>query len=213
MNDALIAVPASLAARLAGVSERRLKSWDSIGLLGPRIKSQLSERNTVRLYEFEELVELRVVVALQDRGLNTQHINRIIGRLRKNYSNPLRQLTFAVKGRELLFKHPDGRWEGDRLRDQVVLEETLNLEAVRIQVRRDLGAKRNRKDARIVNKRNVLGSKAVIEGTRTPVEALIPYFDRGYTSEQIREEFPHLSSFDIAAARKVAKKNPHRKTS
>jgi hypothetical protein len=50
--DHLIAVPSERAATLAGISERRLKSWSSIGLVRPASERRISSRNVVRLYAF-----------------------------------------------------------------------------------------------------------------------------------------------------------------
>jgi hypothetical protein len=56
------------AAALSGFSVRPLRAWDARGLVGPSIKRQLSERNTVRVYAFDDLVELLVASALVDAG-------------------------------------------------------------------------------------------------------------------------------------------------
>lgn len=198
-----LAIPASVAARLAGISERRLQAWDRSGLVQPSIRREMSQRNTVRLYGFQELVELRVLRALNERQMNSQHIGRIIRRLREQgYNAPLTQLVYAVSGKELFFQHPNGDWEGGRRPDQVVLHEVLDLELIRQHVRQALGRSRPQESEGVIERRRrVVGSKPVFSGTRTPVSAILSYVHRGYSDEKILEAFPHLTSADIRSAR------------
>jgi MerR HTH family regulatory protein len=64
MEDAL-AVSDKRAAKLAGVSMRQLRYWEQIGLVVPSVKEQISPRNTVRLYTFQDLLELLVAAELR----------------------------------------------------------------------------------------------------------------------------------------------------
>lgn len=196
-----LAVPVSVAARLAGVSERRLVAWDRTGLVSPSIRRKLTDRNIVRLYSFQNLVELRVLRALHERNLSSQNIGRVMRRLRsQGYAAPLRQLVYAVSGREIFFQHPDGDWEGGRRSDLVVLHEVLDLEKIRLQLKDDL-AKPRFVASGIERRRRVVGSKPVLAGTRTPVSAISAYIERGYTDQQILEAFPHLTVEDVARVR------------
>jgi uncharacterized protein (DUF433 family) len=202
-SEAEIAIPASVAARIAGISERRLKAWDHSKLIQPAVRRQLSDRNTVRLYGFQELVELRVLRALHERQMAPQHIAKVIKRLRaQGYDAPLRQLVYAVSAGELFFKHPNGEWEGGRRPDQVVLHEVLDLELIRSQVRRALARPRPPGSVgRVERRRKVLGSKPVLAGTRTPVSAVSSYVKRGYSDKEILAALPHLTPADIEAVR------------
>jgi uncharacterized protein (DUF433 family) len=206
--DDLIAMPAAAAARFAGVSQRQLLYWDSTALLSPGIKRRLSERNTVRLYTFPELVELRVIASLVRLGMPIRRIRTVVHYLREEgHEAPLRELQFAVAGRELFFQRPDGSWAGDRKPDQTVIEATISLplEQYRAGIRRAARAARRRKDAgRIEQHRKVLGHKLVFAGTRVPVAAVVPYLQRGLPVEEILEAFPQLTRADIAAARRRA---------
>jgi len=60
----LLAFPDIRAARLAGVSVRRLRYWEESGLVVPSIKRNFSPRNTVRLYSYQDLLALLVVATL-----------------------------------------------------------------------------------------------------------------------------------------------------
>ena len=81
--DDLIAMPAAAAARFAGVSQRQLRYWDETDLLSPGIKRQLSERNTVRLYTFPELLELRVIASLERLRMPLRRIRKVVQFLRR----------------------------------------------------------------------------------------------------------------------------------
>jgi uncharacterized protein (DUF433 family) len=206
--DDLIAMPAAAAARFAGVTERQLRYWDSTDLLSPGIKRKLSPRNTVRLYTFPELVELRVIATLEGMGMTLHRIRRVVQFLRREgHKAPLRELRFSVTGRELFFQRPDGTWAGDRKPDQIVIDATISLplDQYRARIRQAVRAKRSRADAgHIERHRKVLGHKPVFAGTRIPVAAVLPYLERGLPVEEILEAFPQLTKADIRAARRHA---------
>lgn len=89
--DDLIAMPAAAAARFAGVSQRQLRYWDETRLLSPGIKRQFSERNTVRLYTFSELLELRVIASLERLRMPLRRIRKVVQFLRREgHAAPLR---------------------------------------------------------------------------------------------------------------------------
>lgn len=201
--DDLVAMPLAGAARLAGVSERQLNYWDENGLLSPGVRRRLSPRNHVRLYDFQDLLELLVIKALQDANAHTRVIRRVVEHLRsRGYERPLTELRFAVVGKRVYFQHPDGSGEGDAAPDQVVLWQVLQLEPLRQRIRDAASGHRHPDLAgEVVKQRGTLGSKAVFAGTRTPVEALWPYLRRGYSTEDILRAFPHLSERDVDAAR------------
>ena len=52
---------------------------------------------------------------------------------------------------------------------------------------------------RIIVDSNILVGKPVIKGTRISVELVIELLARGYTKEQILEQYDHLSLDDIQA--------------
>ena len=71
------------ARRLAGVSMRRLRYWEQVGLVVPSIKKKLSPHNTVRLYSFQDLLALLVVSELRtERDMSLQRIRRLVAHLR-----------------------------------------------------------------------------------------------------------------------------------
>lgn len=73
MED-MLAVSDKRAAQLAGITMKQLRHWEKTDLVVPSIRHQISPRNTVRLYDFQDLVQLLVVAELRHRpGISLQH--------------------------------------------------------------------------------------------------------------------------------------------
>jgi uncharacterized protein (DUF433 family) len=198
-----LALPLSGASRLVGVAERRLINWEAIGLVTPSTTRTISERNTVRLYDFNDLLALMVIRELFDRKMSTYQIHRVVEHLKSTgYDRPLTQLRFATEGSEIYFQHPNGTWEGDRNKNQIVFYQILDMRLLRQQLWQSIREPRpERLHGQTVKRRRVHGSKPVFSGTRTPVSALIPYLERGYTTARILKAFPELRSADVETAR------------
>lgn len=200
-EDELIVATDRLAADLAGVSTRVLHYWSFKGVVTPGVSRKLSIRNTVRIYDFQELISLLVVAELRKRGLGFRRIRKVVDHLRaRGYVDPLRELVFAVAGDGLYFQHPDGTWEGGARPDQIVLHETLNLDVIRAIIRNGV---RRPADAhgRIERRRRAVGSKPVFAGTRVPVGAVKEWLDAGHSTARVLEAYPDLSEADVDAAR------------
>jgi DNA-binding transcriptional MerR regulator len=199
----VLAFPDAQARRLAGVSMRRLRYWEEVGLVAPSIKRRLSDHNTVRLYSYQDLLALLVVSALRtERDMSLQKIRRVVDHLRsRGYQAPLRELKFATVGREIYFQHPDGRWEGDLRPDQIVIVEVILLDPLRLRI--DKAAARPAEDAgRVEKRRGVHASAPVFAGTRIRVSTVQRYLQQGYQTEEILEAFPDLSVADVEEARR-----------
>ncbi|HTZ23456.1 MAG TPA: DUF433 domain-containing protein [Streptosporangiaceae bacterium] len=204
-SEELIAFQDTRAARLAHVSLDRLRYWEETQLVVPSVHRQISARNTVRLYSFQDMLALLVVALLRtERGVSLQHIRRVVNHLEaRGYEAPLRELKFATLGNEIYFQHPDGSWEGDLQPDQIVLEKTIRLEPLRTRINNAARA-RDGQAGRIVTRRGVMGSKPIFAGTRILVDTVRSYLDAGYDDEAILQEYPSLTSADIEAAREYA---------
>jgi DNA-binding transcriptional MerR regulator/uncharacterized protein (DUF433 family) len=198
-----IVLPDDRAARLAGVSMRRLRYWEQTGLVRPSVSRRLGPRSTVRLFAFTDLLQLLVVAELRDR-LPLQHIRRVVGRLHdRGYEEPLRQLVFATVGKELYFQHPDGTWEGGLTPDQVVFHQVIEL----VPLRRRIDRARQRSPdtiGTVERARGRLGSKEVFAGTRIPVATVQAYLERGFSDSDVLREYPDLTTADVETARRRA---------
>lgn len=201
----LLAVPDKRAAKLAGISLRQLRYWEEVGLVTPSIHSKISQRKTVRLYKFGDMIELLVAAQLRtERDMTLQRIQKIVKRLRsRGYAAPLRELPFTTMGDEIYFQHADGSWEGDLRPDQVILERVLHLEPLRARI-----ARATERDpdtiGNIVKARGVQASQPVIEGTRIRVATVRAFLDAGYETGAIIEQYPLLTPADIESVRRLA---------
>jgi len=203
-TEELLAFPDTRARKLARVSMRRLRYWEETGLVVPSVRRQLSPKNTVRLYSFQDLLALLVVAELRtERDMSLQHIRRVVEHLRsRGYEAPLRELTFATLGQEIYFQHSDGTWEGDLRPDQIVLEKILRLDPLRARITR--AAQRQASDAgRVVKQRGVHASAPVFAGTRIRVSTVQDYLRHGYDTEAILKAFPDLKAADVDEASRL----------
>ncbi|HEY5987371.1 MAG TPA: DUF433 domain-containing protein [Streptosporangiaceae bacterium] len=200
----LLAFPDTRAAKLAGVSLRRLRYWEERRLVVPSIKRQICARNTIRLYGYQDLLSLLVVSTLRtEREMSLQRIRRVVQHLQdRDYTAPLRELKFATYGREIYFQHPDGSWEGDLRPDQIVLEKILRLEPLRLRI--DRAARRpEASKGRVERHRGVHASAPVFAGTRIRVSTVQDYLRKGFDTAAILEAFPDLDSADVDEARRL----------
>jgi uncharacterized protein (DUF433 family)/DNA-binding transcriptional MerR regulator len=200
-----IAVPAAVAAQVAGLSRRQVDYWHSTGLVTAGISRRVHDRHEVRLYRFEDLVQLRAVAALRQGGVSLQHIRAVVAYLRVHYAAPLRELRFALIGEEVYFQHPDGTWEGDQAPGQTVLEHVLPLGGIRDElITRLTGGSRSPDQVGSVSRRRgVRGSRPTFAGTRIPVSSVQAFVDRGYPDERILAAYPQLSPADIGLVRRA----------
>jgi DNA-binding transcriptional MerR regulator len=200
--EEMLAVPDKRAAKLAGISMRQLRYWEGIGLVVPSVRGQISPRNTVRLYSYQDLLELLAAAELRHQpGISLQHIRRVVSYLRTaKFNAPLRELNFAVRGNEIYFQYPDGTWSGDKAPRQIAFHQVLALSVFEARIRtvRD----RDPEDAgRVVRRRGVHGSKPIFAGTRITVGAVQRYLQVGCDDKAIIGEYPLLTPADIEAAR------------
>jgi DNA-binding transcriptional MerR regulator len=203
-TEEFLAFPDTRARQRAKVSMRRLRYWEETGLVVPSIERQLSPKNTVRLYSFQDLLSLLVVAELRtQRDMSLQHVRRVVEHLRsRGYEAPLRQLTFATLGQEIYFQHSDGSWEGDLRPDQRVLEKVLHLDPLRTRITRAAGRQAS-EAGQVIKKRGVHASAPVFAGTRIRVSTVQEYLQRGYETDAILEAFPDLKPADVAEAARL----------
>lgn len=205
-DERLIALPADRAAQLAGVSERRVRSWAERGLVTPTVERRISEHRTVRLYGHRDLLCLLVTAELISRGASPQTVRKIVEHLRsRGYDEPLSQLVFAVDERDgqVYFQHPTGEWEGGKRPDQIVLHQVLNLKPLIARIRR-AARRADHTVGQTEKRRGALGSKPVVAGTRVPVATIARYLDRGASTEDVLRAFPVLRAADVEAVRRKA---------
>ncbi len=201
MEDTL-AVPDKRAAKLAGISMRQLHYWEQVGLVVPSITRQISPRNTVRLYSFQDLLELLAVAELRHRpGISLQHIRRLVAHLRtREFGAPLRELRFATRGQEIYFQYPDGSWSGDAYPGQLIYYQVIALDEIGTKID-TVNDRAPEAAGQVVSRRGVHRSKPIFAGTRIPVATVQRYLQAGYDTKAIIREYPSLTAADIETAR------------
>ncbi len=81
MHDGFTAQQAS---KLTGCTQHQLRYWDRVDLVKPSVQSTGGRPGVRRLYNFRDLVALRVVRSLLDNGMSVQRVRRAWDYLRRN---------------------------------------------------------------------------------------------------------------------------------
>jgi predicted RNase H-like HicB family nuclease len=88
------------AGRICGVTARQLDYWDRTHVIKPSVR-EASGHGSARLYSFMDLIQLRVVKTLKDKGISLQKIRKALRYLRKHMPDidkPLADLRFLTDG-------------------------------------------------------------------------------------------------------------------
>lgn len=202
-DEQLLAVTPERAAKIAGISLRQVGYWRTTGLVRPSVERVITPRNVVRLYSFQDLVELYAVAQMKRQNVTLQHVRAVVTFLRdEGVDHPLREIVFATHGRRIYFQRPDGSWFGADQPHQGVIRQVLPLEEIRQAVRSAAHPERDRAAVgQIERRRRVHTSKPVLAGTRVPMDAVAAFIREGYDDERILRAYPQLEAADIEAVR------------
>lgn len=189
------------ASTIAGLSLRQVDYWAATGLVSPAMDERTPGGRRVRLYGFQETLELLIISRLvEHESISLQHVRRVIDYVReRGFERPLREVQWAVVGSEI-YVRLDEEWIGDKLPDQTVLPNVLKIEPLRTRIAEGV---RRRRDAagNIERRRAVHGGQPVLSDTRVPVATVQKYIARGYSDEAILTAFPDLNRADLSAVR------------
>lgn len=86
--------------KITGLSFRQIDYWDSTHFIKPSV-SEATGYGSVRLYSFNDLIQLRVAKTMMDKGISLQKIRKAINYLKKNMpeiKKPLSELRFLTDG-------------------------------------------------------------------------------------------------------------------
>jgi DNA-binding transcriptional MerR regulator len=101
MGDARLGFSAGEAARITGVPYRTIDHWARTKFIAPGI-AEAHGTGTERLYDFKDLVALRVARELRDAGVTTSALRRVIDALKKNdVESPLAETRLVAIGRDV----------------------------------------------------------------------------------------------------------------
>lgn len=86
--------------KITGLSSTQINYWDKTHFIKPSV-SEASGYGSVRLYSFNDLIQLRVAKTLLDKGISLQKIRKAIIYLKKNMpeiKKPLLEIKFLTDG-------------------------------------------------------------------------------------------------------------------
>ena len=86
--------------KIAGLSNRQIDYWDRTHFIKPSV-SEASGYGSVRLYSFNDLIQMKVAKTLLDKGISLQQIRKAITYLKKNMpevEKPLAEMRFLTDG-------------------------------------------------------------------------------------------------------------------
>ena len=105
--------------KVTGLSFRQIDYWDRTHFIKPSV-SEASGYGSVRLYSFNDLIQLKVAKTLMDKGVSLQKIRKAITYLKKNMpevKKPLSELRFLTDGETIFVITRDKRQIIDALKN------------------------------------------------------------------------------------------------
>lgn len=201
VDESLVAFTEERAAALARVSPGTLRTWSARRWVRPSIVARISERNTVRLYDFQDMTALLVLADVTKAGGQKQAA-RLMHAVR-GVERPLTSLRWGVLGNESYVDLPGVGWIGGKRPDQLTLKGVIDVAVIHARIRKAVTARRPRElQGKIVRTRKVRGSRPVFAGTRIPLSSVQAYVTRGASDARILEAYPALTKRDLQAARR-----------
>ncbi|MGH2615408.1 MAG: DUF433 domain-containing protein [Thermomicrobiales bacterium] len=201
----LLAFTLEQASRVTRIPERRIRYWDTTGILGPSLANKEDRGAYSRIYSFHDLVGLRTIGELRDRfGVSLQRLRVVAERLKKHADTPWSELRFYVSGRHLFFRDPETQLLLSALNPgQIALVESLDLVSVaRDTEKRAMTLTQRTQDqlGQITRNRYIVNNRPVIAGTRIPTAAIWDFHEAGYSNAEILKEYPRLTPADVQSA-------------
>jgi DNA-binding transcriptional MerR regulator len=106
---------------------RQLAYWDSTRILRPSLQ-KASGQGTRRLYSYNDLIQLKIIIALLDRGLSLQRIRRGLNYI-STLKFPLSELRIMTDGKSIYFSKEEGilvdTLEGGQMISQVIVGDLI----------------------------------------------------------------------------------------
>jgi DNA-binding transcriptional MerR regulator len=100
---------AGQAAKVTGLKYATVDYWDRSGFLSPSV-AVAQGKGSDRVYNFQDLIALRVARQLREAGISLQALRKIVGflRKRKGLASPLAETYLVTDGRDVYEKQGDG---------------------------------------------------------------------------------------------------------
>lgn len=188
--------------RLTGISPRQLRHWDRVGFFKPSLADESRDLPYGRVYSFLDVICLQVFNALRNEAkVPLSHLRDVKERLAHLGEKMWAKTTLYVLNRRVIFHNDDTDRKEEIVSGQGVLQITLEVVKANMKDRvRTLWERDASTVGHVQRKRNVVGNRRVIAGTRIPVTAIKSFTDAGYTVEQVKKQYPGLTEADIQAA-------------
>ncbi len=188
--------------RVTGLSPRQVRYWDRTGVLSPRYGDPNRRRPYSRIYSFRDVVGLRTLALLRQRGVPLQELRRVGAWLAQRYDTPWASLRFYVSGRRVCFEDPA---TGARVAGRPAGQTAFPVEMERVADETRAAAecllrRHNDQIGRVTRHRYVMHNAPVLAGTRIPTAAIWDFHTAGYDTAAILREYPHLQAEDVQAA-------------
>jgi DNA-binding transcriptional MerR regulator len=186
--------------KLTNLSKRQLQYWDEKRFLSPSIRSKAG-RGHRRLYDFRDLVSLRVAADLRANGASLQAIRKVAEHLRGlDYGHPLSELRIWSVNGQVYFEEADTVRSSRRPDQTVAVYEVPVPEMVGRLTEKVVELDNQRPVGKTERRRGTLGSKLVIAGTRIPVATIEHLARDGADEAEILRLYPDLTPSDVRAA-------------
>ena len=188
--------------RLTGLTKRQLRYWDRTDFFKPELAEENRRVAFSRIYSFTDIVSLRVLNVLRNQySIPLQHLRQAARELPQMSEAKWGTMELFVLGRRVVFAEPDTRQYREIVSKQYVIP--LALRDVRSDTQRDIEVLNKRDESVIGNitrARNVCHNAWVIAGTRIPVATIKRFAKKGYSINEILDEYPTLTEADIRSA-------------
>jgi DNA-binding transcriptional MerR regulator len=184
---------------LTGLTPRQLQYWDERRFLSPSLRRRRGKGRR-RLYDFRDLVSLRVAADLRREGVPLQLIRGAVEHLRGlDYQHPLSEVRFWHENGKLYFEE-SGTIREARRPAQTIAWFEVPLGEILAELEQGIVHLDRREHGQVERRRGVLGSKPLIAGTRIPVESVHRLHADGADEREIMRLYPDLTVEDVRAA-------------
>jgi uncharacterized protein (DUF433 family) len=185
------------ASRVTDLSKQQIRAWHAAKVLTPFLVREASRGARIRLFDFADLVSLRILAQLRG-NVSTDELRKVQTTLRERPQHDWSKLRFLAERRRLIIL--------DETDEEEILEfgpVWIDVGRVVSELRSEVEQARTRDPAavgRIVRDPAVMGGAWVIDGTRIPTEAIWSFHEAGYDTDAIVEQYPRLVSEDVIAS-------------
>ena len=185
-------------ARLVNLSVSTLRSWRQQGIISALRRPETIRGPYTKLYDYFGVVSLRLLAKLRKEfRVSLNEIKKTAQHLASLGENPWDRRITVLNGK-VLFKHEDsGEWRHH------TGQQVLDLKEIERETRRDVQVLLRRAPdsiGRISRQRNILGNASTVAGTRIKTSSIWNFYEGGYSSTEIQEQYPDLTLPDIEAA-------------